>query len=313
MPCSGGRRRGRRRGPGRCAGLLSSAAAHRPSGRSSRPRSDRRRRPSAGVVCPTRRWPPGPRSCPRSRTSCGHDGEPLVRQPARHARDAATASPWVTTDCPRPPCPTARANLVHAFHMPSECQTERRGQRLEHRPPLLRQRDEPRLRGGLHRGVDGLLPRQRHALHLRAGPDLPHRRPVVLLGHGQTNPNRRYLFSGTSLGLINDTFPTGCPPTERSSTVSTATGSPGRTTTPTCPSPLVYISLANEAVHHRQVREDGGVLRGRGGRDAAAVLDARAQLHRPVGGEPPGHPVRRPVPVGRGQRRPAVAPSGRRP
>ena len=29
---------------------------------------------------------------------------------------------------------------------------------------------------------------------------------------GQTDPNRRYLFAGTSLGLINDSFTDGAPP-----------------------------------------------------------------------------------------------------
>src|SRR6202046_2217066 len=29
---------------------------------------------------------------------------------------------------------------------------------------------------------------------------------------GQTDPNRRFLMSGTSLGLVNDTFPTALPP-----------------------------------------------------------------------------------------------------
>ena len=55
--------------------------------------------------------------------------------------------------------PDGQGNLVHAFHMPTECQTKRRRKRLEGHPRGVRQRDVPGLRHQhLGRG-DGLLHR----------------------------------------------------------------------------------------------------------------------------------------------------------
>jgi len=103
-------------------------------------------------------------------------------------------------------------NLVHAFHMPSECQTNGVGNNwnLAHHSY-----DEGTNRGFVEASTG-------EALGYFLGEDLPFTwgmaRTFPIADHwfcsvpGQTNPNRRYLLAGTSLGQVADTNPLDLPP-----------------------------------------------------------------------------------------------------
>ncbi len=107
--------------------------------------------------------------------------------------------------------PDGHGNLVHAFHMPSECQTNGVGQNwnLAHHSLVNGNR-------GFVEGSTG------EALGYYLGEDLPftwdmaRTFPIAdrwfssLLG--QTDPNRRYLMAGTSLGQVADQLNTDLPP-----------------------------------------------------------------------------------------------------
>jgi phospholipase C len=62
----------------------------------------------------------------------------------------------------------------------------------------------------------------------------------------QTDPNRRYLFSGTSLGLIDDSFPTALPPNGTIFDSFNAHGISWKDYYSDSPSPLVYIALGGK-------------------------------------------------------------------
>jgi phospholipase C len=107
--------------------------------------------------------------------------------------------------------PDGHGNLIHAFHMPSECQTNGVGQNwnLAHHSLVNGNR-------GFVEGSTG------EALGYFLGEDLPftwdmaRTFPIAdrwfssLLG--QTDPNRRYLMAGTSLGQVADQLNTDLPP-----------------------------------------------------------------------------------------------------
>jgi phospholipase C len=108
--------------------------------------------------------------------------------------------------------PDGQGNDVHAFHMPTECQT------LGVRNDWTAAHEA--YDGGTCQGfVTSSTP---EAMGYFTKADLPF--TCGMAGSfpladryfcsvmGQTYPNRRYLISGTSLGLINDTFPVELPP-----------------------------------------------------------------------------------------------------
>jgi phospholipase C len=108
--------------------------------------------------------------------------------------------------------PDGSGNYVHAFHMPTECQTNGVGNdwKVSHEA----------YDGGTCQGfVTSTTP---EAMGYFTKEDLPFtcgmaaKFPIAdryfCSVMAQTDPNRRYLISGTSLGLINDTFPTELPP-----------------------------------------------------------------------------------------------------
>ena len=96
----------------------------------------------------------------------------------------------------------------------------------------------------------------------------------------QTDPNRRYLISGTSLGLIDDTFPSALPPNGIDlRAVQQVRDHAGRTTTPTLPTLGVFLPLLDEPSHQRQAASRSSEFYA----DAAAgtlpsVLPRRARL-----------------------------------
>jgi phospholipase C len=108
-------------------------------------------------------------------------------------------------------CPDGKGNLVHAFHMPSVCQTDGVGNdwNVGHRS----------YDNGTNQGFVQASTGESMGYFL--GSDMPftwglaRTFPIAdrwfcsLLG--QTDPNRRYLISGTSLGLVTDSFPLALP------------------------------------------------------------------------------------------------------
>ena len=108
--------------------------------------------------------------------------------------------------------PDGHGNLVHAFHMPSECQTDGVGNNWN----LAHHSYARGANTGFVEASTG------ETLGYFLGTDLPFTWSMagtfpiadrwfssVL---GQTDPNRRYLLAGTSLGQIADNFPDDLPP-----------------------------------------------------------------------------------------------------
>jgi phospholipase C len=108
--------------------------------------------------------------------------------------------------------PDGQGQLVHAFHMPSECMPDGVGNdwNVAHKS----------YDNGTNRGFVEASSGESVGYFL--GDDIPFTwglaKTFPLADRwfcsvlGQTDPNRRYLISGTSLGLINDTFPSPLPP-----------------------------------------------------------------------------------------------------
>ncbi len=108
--------------------------------------------------------------------------------------------------------PDGHGDLVHAFHMPTECQTNGVGNdwKVTH---------EAYDRGTCEGFVTSTTPQ---AMGYFTKQDLPFTCGMAATFPiadryfcsvmAQTDPNRRYLISGTSLGLIDDTFPAELPP-----------------------------------------------------------------------------------------------------
>lgn len=108
--------------------------------------------------------------------------------------------------------PDGHGNLIHSFHMPTECQNNGIGNdwRVAHEA----------YDGGTNQGF--VTSTSAEAMGYFTHRDLPFtcgmakKFPVAdryfSSALAQTDPNRRYLIAGTSLGLINDTFPSALPP-----------------------------------------------------------------------------------------------------
>ena len=108
--------------------------------------------------------------------------------------------------------PDGHGNDVHAFHMPTECQTKGVGNdwRVTHEA----------YDNGTCQGF--VKSTTAEAMGYFTGEDLPFTCGMAKTfpiadryfcsAMAQTDPNRRYLLAGTSLGLIDDTFPPELPP-----------------------------------------------------------------------------------------------------
>jgi phospholipase C len=108
--------------------------------------------------------------------------------------------------------PDGLGNYVHAFHMPTECQTDGVGNdwTVTHEA----------YDGGTCQGF--VTSTSAEAMGYFTKEDLPFSCGMASVfpiadryfcsAMAQTDPNRRYLIAGTSLGLINDTFPPELPP-----------------------------------------------------------------------------------------------------
>ncbi len=108
--------------------------------------------------------------------------------------------------------PDGHGNLVSAFHMPSECQTNGVGNNWN----LAHHSYTGHTNEGFVEASTG------EALGYFEGRDLPFTWSMATTFPiadrwfasvpGQTDPNRRYLFAGTSLGEVSDVFPEDLPP-----------------------------------------------------------------------------------------------------
>jgi phospholipase C len=108
--------------------------------------------------------------------------------------------------------PDGQGNLVHAFHMPTECQTDGVGNdwKVAHEA----------YDGGTCQGF--VTSTSAEAMGYFTKDDLPFSCGMASTfpiadryfcsAMAQTDPNRRYLIAGTSLGLIDDSFPSALPP-----------------------------------------------------------------------------------------------------
>ena len=108
--------------------------------------------------------------------------------------------------------PDGRGNVVHAFHMPTECQTDGVGNdwRVTH---------EAYDRGTCQGFVTST---SAEAMGYFTKDDLPFSCGMASIfpiadryfcsAMAQTDPNRRFLYAGTSLGLVDDSFPSELPP-----------------------------------------------------------------------------------------------------
>ena len=110
--------------------------------------------------------------------------------------------------------PDGHGNLVHAFHMPTPCQ-------LKGQPSQSWDASHIQYDNGTNQGFVR-SPSGPVAMGYWTKTDMPFTYGLAQIYPiadryfgsvmGQTYPNRRYLMSGTSLGLINDTLPKGLPP-----------------------------------------------------------------------------------------------------
>jgi phospholipase C len=113
---------------------------------------------------------------------------------------------------PKASCPDGKGNLVHAFHMPSECQTDGVGNNWN--------TAHGSYDNGSNQGF--VTSSSGETMGYFLGSDMPFTWGLASTFPiadrwfcsvlAQTDPNRRYLISGTSLGLINDSFPSPLPP-----------------------------------------------------------------------------------------------------
>jgi phospholipase C len=140
--------------------------------------------------------------------------------------------------------PDGKGGLVHAFHMPSECQTDGVSQdwNAGHRS----------YDGGTNQGFVEATTGEPMGYFL--GSDMPFTWDLARTfpiadrwfcsAMCQTNPNRRYLFAGTSLGLVNDSLPSGLPPNGTIFDSLYKYGISFKDYYSDAPTPLVWISLA---------------------------------------------------------------------
>jgi len=144
---------------------------------------------------------------------------------------------------PTAACPDGHGNLVHAYHMPSDCQTNGVGNdwNTGHRS----------YDNGTNQGF--VEASSGETMGYFTGSDMPftwglaQTFPIAdrwfCSALAQTNPNRRYLFSGTSLGLVDDSLPSALPPNGTIFDSLNKYGITWKDYYSDTPSPLVYISL----------------------------------------------------------------------
>ena len=143
--------------------------------------------------------------------------------------------------------PDGKGGLVHAFHMPSECMTNGVGNDWI--------TGHHSYDNGTNRGFVEASTGESMGYFL--GSDMPftwglaQTFPIAdrwfCSAMCQTDPNRRYLFAGTSLGLINDSFPTALPPNGTIFDSLNKYGITWKDYYSDSPTPLVWIGLGGKS------------------------------------------------------------------
>ena len=111
----------------------------------------------------------------------------------------------------------------------------------------------------------------------------------------QTDPNRRYLIAGTSLGLINDTFPPGLPPNGVIFEEFNKHGITWKDYYTSLPTLGVFLELLEDECPFAGTGQDRSVLCRCRGRDASIVLPGGTGLRPSVRRESSRYPIRRSV------------------
>ena len=124
----------------------------------------------------------------------------------------------------------------------------------------------------------------------------------------QTYPNRRFLMAGTSLGLLDDTFPAEAPPNGTVFQALSAHGISWKNYYASLPSALIWSYQASLPGFSSHLTKIDQFYADAAAGHAAVGQHGRPRLRQAVPGGPPGRPVRGPVPRQGGRRRDGVAP-----
>ena len=108
--------------------------------------------------------------------------------------------------------PDGNGNLVHAFHMPNECQTKGIGNDWKVTHEAYNNGKLDGFVTGTTAEAMGYLTKDDLPFTCGMASTFPIADRYFCSAMAQTDPNRRYLIAGTSLGLIDDTFPPALPP-----------------------------------------------------------------------------------------------------
>ena len=108
--------------------------------------------------------------------------------------------------------PDGHGNLIHAFHMPTECQTRGIGNDWKVAHEAYDNGKQDGFVTGTTAEAMGYFTRDDLPFTCGMATTFPIADRYFCSAMAQTDPNRRYLIAGTSLGLIDDTFPTEVPP-----------------------------------------------------------------------------------------------------
>jgi len=108
--------------------------------------------------------------------------------------------------------PDGHGNRVHAFHMPTECQTKGIGNDWKVAHEAYADGKMDGFVTGTTAEAMGYLTKDDLPFTCGMAATFPIADRYFCSAMAQTDPNRRYLIAGTSLGLIDDTFPSPLPP-----------------------------------------------------------------------------------------------------
>ncbi len=189
---------------------------------------------------------------------------------------AADGSPSVTN-------PDGHGNLVRAFHMPTPCQQTGR-------PSQSWNDSHTQYSGGTNQGfvisLSGPV-----AMGYWTPADVPFMSslartyPLADRWHcsvlAQTYPNRRYLISGTSLGLVDDSLPLALPPNGTIFDSLNRHGISWKNYYSSLPTAAVYLPLYSEPAIHSRLAPIGDFYSDCARRHAAVVLVGRSELRLP--------------------------------
>ena len=191
--------------------------------------------------------------------------------------------------------PDGHGGYVHAFHMPTECQTDGVGNdwKVTHEA----------YDGGTCQGFVTAMSAETMGYFTRE--DLPFTcgmaRTFPIADRyfcsvmAQTDPNRRYLIAGTSLGLIDDTFPSPLPPNGVIFDQLNQHGITWRDYYTTVPTVGVFLPLLQDPTITRGLAPIAQFYKDAASGSLPSFCLVEPDYDASIGGEPPGRAVRRPV------------------